>query len=187
MTDRDRDDDVRARTTAADVANVPQRYQQNVKLSTLREFPGNPKTHDVDALVDLMKANGRYGVVYAQKGSRRLLAGHGRKKAYKRLGLKTVDVVWLDVNDTVAARIVAADNRSVELGGYDDVALLAFLRQLASDDDGLLGTGYADDDIARLAYELETPSFLPATSDDQGQLDRQKMIVCPSCGHEFKP
>lgn len=133
------------------VRRVPQRFERNVKLTTLRAWPGNPKGHDIDALVAMMRANGRYGVLYAQMRTRRILAGHGRKQAYKRLGVTAVDVVWLDVDTETGARIVAADNRSVELGETDDATLLKFLGKLET----LEGTGYDSDDMAQLRASLD--------------------------------
>lgn len=149
----------RVAITAAKIARaVPQEFEKGVKLSTLKEWPGNPKAHAVEAIVEMMRRNGYYGVVYAQRSSRRLIAGHGRKKAYKKLRVSAVDVLWLDVDDATAARIVAADNRAPELGGYDNPALYAFLVNLEGDSN-LAGTGYTTDDmdILRRAIDDKAP------------------------------
>jgi hypothetical protein len=186
----------RARTDAnanALARAVPQRFEPAVRLSTLHEWPGNPKAHDVPALVALMHRNGRYGVVYVQASTRRMLAGAGRKKAYRKLHVKAVDVVWLDVDDQTAARIVASDNRSVELGGTDDAALAAFLstQEAAGNLDG---TGYTRDDMAELvraATSLDAPRDVdgagpaapPAATTDADQPDEDGatyhvVVVC---------
>ena len=45
------------------------------------------------------------------------------------------------------------------------------------------------DDFVRLVdgefTVYETPMFEPVGSDEQGQLDQKKKIMCPECGHEF--
>lgn len=165
------------------VREVPQRYERGVKVSSLKDWPGNPKAHDVAALVELMKRNGRYGVVYAQESTRRLLAGHGRRKAYRVLGVRAVDVVWLDVSDDVGARIIAADNHSVELGGYDDAALYKFLDEQRAADN-LDGTGYGLDDVAALKKALDigdgtAPSAGTEPAGEPGEPAPERLIDPP--------
>jgi DNA modification methylase len=166
------------------VAQVHQEYERGVALRTLKDWPDNPKGHDVDAIVASMTANGAYGVVYAQRSSRRLLAGHGRKAAYRVLGVRAVDVVWLDVDDKTAARIVAADNHTATLGGYDDSALYAYLRTLQADDN-LIGSSYDSDDVeaVRRVLEQERPEREPeaarsATASDDDD-DEPTLIEPP--------
>lgn len=172
--DQQAGDEGASRYAAALAHVVPQRFENNVRLSTLKDWPGNPKTHDVPMLVSLMQRNGRYGVVYVQSSTRRILAGHGRRKAYRKLRVTAVDVLWLDVPDDVAARIVAADNRSAELGGYDGNALAAYLREQEAAGN-LDGTGYSSDDvatIARAALALDAPHAAPtATADADDDAD----------------
>ena len=59
-----------------------------------------------------------------------------------------------------AARIVAADNRTADLGGYDE----RLLAELLGDLPDLAGTGYTEDDLHRLVSDLADDTT--ATGDD---------------------
>jgi hypothetical protein len=132
---------------------LPQSYEADVDLKTLQDWPGNPKDHDIGAIVESMRENGVYGAVRVQTSSRRILGGHGTREALRRLKVKRVNVLWIDCDDATGARIVAADNRITELGGYNDALLLDYLR--AQQEQGnLKGTGYDDDDVTTLYQHL---------------------------------
>lgn len=170
-------------TLAALVRHVPQRYEPGVKVSSLKDWPGNPKQHDVPAIVESMKANGVYGVVYAQQSSRRLLKGHGTRKALRIVGVRAIDVVWLDVSDETAANIVAADNRLTERGGVDDHLLYKFLNEQVGLD-RLDGTGYDVDDVAALKKALElsdgtTPTAGTEPAAEPGEPAPERLIDPP--------
>src|SRR5690606_2861020 len=66
--------------------------------------------------------------------------------AARELGWDHVDAVIIDVDDITAARIVAADNRTADLGHYDNAELLDLLSGLPDLD----GTGYDDHDLQEL-------------------------------------
>lgn len=89
---------------------------------------------------------GFWGAIVAQRSTRHVLAGNHRLMAARELGLGEVPVVWVDVSDERARAILAADNRTSDLGGYDDAALAELLSHL-SQDDLLDGTGYTLDDL----------------------------------------
>ena len=150
---------------------LPQRYEESVELKTLEDWPGNPKDHDIGAIVESMRENGFYGAVRAQLSSRRILAGHGTREALRRLKVKRVHVLWIDCDDATGARIVAADNRLSELGGYNEPALLEYLRSL-QEQGNLRGSGYDDDDVTTLyehvhgEYERDDDSREAEGSDD---------------------
>jgi hypothetical protein len=88
-----------------------------------------------------------------------VLAGNHTVKAFRdlqeaepddpRWGLLAAFVI--DVDDDRAARIVLVDNRSPELGTYDN----AVLTELLSDLGDLTGTGYTDDDLSDLMAGIE--------------------------------
>jgi hypothetical protein len=88
--------------------------------------------------------------------------------AAKMLELPEIPVVWVDVGEAEEKRILAADNRTAELGGYDE-AVLASLLQGIQDDGGLLGTGYAEDDLTDLIDAL-TPAGEEMWGDAFGAL-----------------
>jgi len=122
-------------------------------LDAVKPHPRNPRRGDLDAIKASMDVNGFYGAIVANKRTGYILAGNHRWMAARMLELPEIPVLWVDVGEAEARRILAADNRTGDLGGYDD-AVLASLLQGLQDDGGLLGTGYSGDDLDDLLSGL---------------------------------
>lgn len=120
---------------------------KTVPVETLQPHPENPRIGNVDAIAASISANGFYGSVIAREGTNDILAGSHRWKAAQQAGLAKIPVTFIDVDDATARRIMLADNRTSELGSYNDDALLTLLDSFSED---LVGTGYTDDDLNRL-------------------------------------
>lgn len=131
-----------------------------VALKALKPHPQNPRQGDIGAIYQSIEANGFYGAVVAQRSTGYILAGNHRYKAAKRAGLSQVPVIWLDVDDDRALRILLADNRTNDLASYDNDALAAILSELAESSD-LVGTGYTGDDLDDLLADLAGPKAEP--------------------------
>lgn len=123
-----------------------------VKVDDLVIHPTNPRIGDVDAIADSIKENGWWGTVVVQESSSRVLAGNHRVMAAQKLGMETIPVYWVDVDDQQAARILLADNRTNDMATYDLDVLSVLLKNL-NDDDLLLGTGYDSNDFELLTME----------------------------------
>ena len=67
--------------------------------------------------------------------------------------MDTVPVLWVDVDNARAVKILLADNRTNDLAGYDNKALTELLSDI-SNTDGLEGTGYDEADLDALIAEL---------------------------------
>ena len=138
-------------------------YEQ-VELSQLKTHPSNPRRGDLDAIKQSISINGFYGSVVVNRRTSHILAGNHRYLAAKDLGYESVPVTWVDVGEREEKRILAADNRTSELGGYDDAILTDLLQEL-SDADMLEGSGYGTDEleemIAGLSIEEDTPADAP--------------------------
>lgn len=65
-----------------------------------------------------------------------------------------VPVIWVDVDDERARRILVADNRTTRLGHDDPEALASLLTELAETEGGLDGTGFDGDDLDALLVDL---------------------------------
>lgn len=140
-------------------------------------YHANPRRGDVDRLCESLIVHGQYRPIVVNIGThtgRRMevLAGNHTLLGIRELAAAAPDdprwrhlrpaaiqyppgaPCWnqvitheIDVDDITAARIVAVDNRTAELGGYDDAQLLDLLRTLPDLD----GTGYTDLDMEALA------------------------------------
>lgn len=121
----------------------------------LHTFAGNPRRGDLPLLMESLTVNGQYRPLVVNRGTytgraSEVLAGNHTLMAARELGWSDVAVSWVDVDDDHARRIVAADNRLADLGGYDEAELAELLGAL----DGLEGTGYADSDLEELLAGL---------------------------------
>lgn len=137
----------------------------SVKVDTLKEFDGNPRKGNVKALVESLQANGQYRPIVVQKSTRQILAGNHLWKAAQELGWSEISIIELDVDDTQAKKIVAADNRLADLGVYDEQKLLDLLGEI-----DLVGTGYVSadvDDLLAMIEEKQMPEWKVAQTTAQ--------------------
>lgn len=153
-------------------------------LEAVRRHPHNPRRGSVPAIRESISANGWYGAVIAQRSTGYILAGNHRYEAARLEGAEQIPVLWLDVDDEAARRILVADNRTNDLAGYDDDRLKDLLEQVLADDHSLRGTGYTDDDLHRFFNQVEQePPDLEAASDQTGALESQYQILI-TCSSE---
>jgi len=122
-------------------AVVAQRYEL-VPVTGLAPHPKNPRKGNPQAIDESIAENGFYGAVVAQKSSGYILAGRHRWERAQAAGMATVPVIWADVDDPTALRILVADNRTSDLAGYDEAALAELLESVRTDSGGFEGTGF---------------------------------------------
>lgn len=152
-----------------------------VAVDTLHEFEGNPRKGNIKELVESLKHNGQYKPIVVQKSTKQILAGNHLWKAAKELGWIEIDVVEIDVDDTQAKKIVVADNRLADMGGYDEQALLDLLGEI-----DLAGTGYvaADvDDLLAMIEEQTTPDWRVANADSVHENVQQRPTLSERAEH----
>jgi hypothetical protein len=111
---------------------------ETLLAETLKEYPGNPRKGDIDAIAKSLVANGQYKPIVIQESTNYVLVGNHTLKAIKKLGWDFVDAVVLDVDDEAAKRIVLADNRTSDASSYDYDLLAEMLKSMPT----LEGTGY---------------------------------------------
>ena len=143
---------------------------ESVALGKLKPHPRNPRQGDVGAIHQSIEANGFYGAVVAQKSTGHVLAGNHRLLAAKHTNAEEIPVMWVDVDDATALRILLADNRTNDLASYDDGALAELLTSIMQDEGTLDGTGYDGDALDQLLADLG--QLGGEDSDPGAQVDR---------------
>lgn len=175
---------------------------EDVPIDRLKPHPRNPNQGDFGAIQESIEMNGFYGRLIANRRTGHVLAGNHRLAVAKRLGMATVPVEWVDVNEEMELRILLADNRTARLGVDDESKLAELLAELANTEAGLPGTGYDGDDLDLLLAELarggegapaqelltdpdEIPEEAPnrCKSGDLWQLGNHRLL----CGDSTKP
>lgn len=136
-----------------------------VAIGDLKPHPKNPRQGDVGAIHASLDAHGFYGTIVVQKSTGFILAGNHRWLAAQQAEMEKIPVVYVDVDEETALRILLADNRTSDIGGYDEAQLLALLSALEQTPAGLDGLGYDTDDLQELALLLGEP---PAAGSGDG-------------------
>ena len=137
---------------------------ETVPIDSLEPHPRNPRRGDLESIRASIRANRFFGALLVQRSTRRILAGAHRWRAAKLEGIKSVPVLWVEVKDAEALRILLADNRTNDLSGWDEKGLAELLQDI-SVDGGLEGTGYADTDLDELLRDSAASEFQDANKE----------------------
>lgn len=129
----------------------------DVDVDDLTQHPENANNGDVEAISESIEVNGLYQPLLVQRSTGHIIAGNHRFIAAIELGFHTVPVIYLDVDDDHARRIMLVDNRTARLGMDDEAQLVELLDHLYSTDLGLAGTGYEYQQFERLRDSLTEP------------------------------
>jgi hypothetical protein len=125
-----------------------------VDVDTLHLLDGNPRRGDVGAVARSLARFGQRKPIVA-KSDGTVIAGNHTLLAARELHWPQVAVVYVDDDDATAKAFALADNRTAELGGYDDEALAAMIADVRASDAALLAaTGWTDDDLTTLLDDL---------------------------------
>jgi DNA modification methylase len=130
---------------------------QRVATASLQFWPQNARSHgplNMEAIKGSLLRFGQAEPLVVQASSRQVIGGNGRLAAMRELGWTECDVVELDLDDTKAAALSLALNRTSELASWDEPVLAKVLQEL--DSAGELGfTGFSSDDLGALLDRLE--------------------------------
>jgi ParB-like chromosome segregation protein Spo0J len=172
------------RDTAAERVAVAIRDQayELVSVDAIRRHPKNPRRGNVDAIATSITHNGFYGAVVVQRSTGFVLAGNHRYEALMRAGAREVPVLWVDVDDRTARRILLVDNKTNDLAGYDDIALAELLDAARTEGD-LAGTGYDAEEVDKLLEKLAEEAD-SGGGDAEPQLGAVRYTIAISCRDE---
>ena len=118
---------------------------RRLSLVSIKQDPANARLHgprNLDSIADSLARFGQAEPLVVNARSGRLVAGHGRLAAMRKLGWTEADVVEVDLAEIDATALGIALNRTAELAEWDEGALAALLAQLKADD-ALDGVGFA--------------------------------------------
>lgn len=104
-----------------------------VKISELKPWVKNPKKHDEQLIESSIKEFGYIEPIVVDEGNR-VIAGHGRLKVLKKLGIQEVDVIRVEgLSEKQKEKYALIVNRAVERGGWDWEMLNSFEKNLLID------------------------------------------------------
>ena len=120
-------------------------------IDDLHTLPGNPRRGDIAAVARSLERFGQRKPIVAKHSDGTIIAGNHTWQAAKQLGWTEIAVVWTDDDDNTAHAFALADNRTAELGTYDEDALREMIAQLVNVDPELVSdAGYSQEAIAEI-------------------------------------
>jgi site-specific DNA-methyltransferase (adenine-specific) len=111
--------------------------------------PNNPRRGDVDAVAASLARFGQQKPIVVQASTGFVVAGNHLLKAARALGWSEIAANVEELADATAIAFMLADNRTADLGGYDDSLLAAILAEQEAAAN-LAATGYDADDVAAI-------------------------------------
>ncbi|WP_440255564.1 site-specific DNA-methyltransferase [Candidatus Avelusimicrobium sp.] len=168
-----------------------------IKISALKPYPKNARTHNPKQIRQIAKSIQEFGFtnpVLIDKDNC-ILAGHGRVEAAKLAGLTEVPAVVIShLTPAQKKAYILADNRLAELSGWDKNILKVELEELQRIEDGdfdLTLTGFETPEIDVLLAPPDAPApenanflekSIPARvkSGDLWQLGAHKLLCADS-------
>jgi DNA modification methylase len=154
---------------------------EHVGIDTLKPYERRARTHNENQLSALMASVDAFGFVdpIIVDANYRVLAGHGRWEAAKRLGYAQVPVVRIEhlTEDEIRAYVIAA-NRLAELAGWDRSILAIEFQALAQIDLGfeLDVTGFSVGEIDLILGEAEAVEAGADPADEVPELLAGKAV-----------
>tara|TARA_Y100000401_G_scaffold66066_1_gene52731 strand:- start:12002 stop:12625 length:624 start_codon:yes stop_codon:yes gene_type:complete len=151
---------------------------ENVKIDDLVELKENPRKHSEETIEKIEKSMGKFGFVspiIAIKKTKEIIAGHGRLKSAKKMNMKKVPVVYIDMDRKAGLEYAIADNKLNQNSEWDFMKL----NDLFSDEDLELDvTGFDDREIQtimdKFAVELE---FIEGENEEEDEVIKANEYV----------
>jgi DNA modification methylase len=120
-----------------------------VPIDSIELHPRNPRIGDVEAVAHSLSRFGQLKPIVVQASTRYVVAGNHLVRAAQKLGWAEIAANVEELDDATAVAFMLADNRTADLGGYDDALLAAILAEQTTADN-LAATGYDPADVAAL-------------------------------------
>jgi len=149
-----------------------------VNVDLLDLYPGNPRVGDIGAIKESLTENQQFVPIVVQQSTGYIVSGNHTFQAACELGWDEIDVVYVDVDDIQAKRILLAANKIADRGTYDERLLANLLSDILDESDALLeGTGYTSDEVddllaASTAFELPDDEGIEDVGVAASVLDR---------------
>ncbi len=127
---------------------------QEVELVKLHPWVDNPRLND-HAVVTVAESIRSFGfkVPIICDQNMTIIAGHTRWKAAKKLGMKKVPVIMVEMTDSQRRAFAIADNKTAEIAGWNFPKLKEVLEELRYEDVDIKSLGFSDEEIRRLILD----------------------------------
>lgn len=117
---------------------------EEIGIKVPKPHPKNPRIGNIDAVAESLKEHKQFKPIVINKRTGFIAAGHHTWMAARKLGWDTIQAVYIDVDEKQHQKIMLADNKTSDMGTYDEAILAEILAGMADD---LTGTGYTPADL----------------------------------------
>jgi hypothetical protein len=159
-----------------------------ISLNRLTLDPRNARLHsqaNIDAIKASLSEFGLQKPIVINKNNV-VLAGNGTVRAARELGWETITVIEFEGSEEEERAFAIADNRSAELGAWDQTGLAELLTSL---DDGLLAAaGYTPmtvDDLLASIQESQDITLPPIDERFQSLATRSMILTYPRAEYDL--
>ena len=136
-------------------------------ISTVTPLPGNPRRGQVTVIAASLVKFGQRKPIVVRRSDGVVIAGNHTLAAALSLGWSEIAVTYVDDDDETSVAFALADNRTSDLGTYDDLFLADMLRSVQTFDATLMADlAWADEDIARI---IESAALMSPVSYDASE------------------
>ncbi len=136
---------------------APQLRSLVVPIESVTLHPNNPRRGNVDAVAASLARFGQQKPIVVQASTGFVVAGNHIVKAARALGWQEIAANVEALDDASAIAFMLADNRTADLGGYDDALLAAILAEQDAAAN-LAATGYDADAVAAILAAAQIAS-----------------------------
>ena len=132
-------------------------------IEKLKHLDGNPRKGNVEAVKKSYEKFGQRKPIVATKDGE-VISGNHQLAAARELGWNKIAVVFTNDDELTAKAFALADNRTADLGTYDDDLLADMLGAVSSDLEMLEATSFTEDDLYKLiGFDEVEEKELPET------------------------
>lgn len=153
-----------------------------VDIDTIGQHPLNPNNGDVEAIEASIEINGFFAPIGVQRSTGYIVDGNHRYAALLAAGETKAPVVYLDLDDEEAVRVMIAANALAQKARMDEGSLLALIGDKRDDALALVGYGLTLEDVSKMEQALAATPI----PDAHGYAEPIPTgITCPKCGHTW--
>jgi DNA modification methylase len=163
---------------------------EQVPIDDLRPDPANPRrisAEELEALTRSLREFGFVQPVLARRADQVVIGGHQRLVAARKLGLKTVPVIYLDLSSEQARLLNLALNRIS--GSWDQELLARMIADLRPVEDlDLTLSGFAEQELDKLLKSLDVREKRerPESFDLDAALEAARAAPRATCGDVWR-
>jgi hypothetical protein len=137
-----------------------------VPIDSVRPLERNPRRGNVEAIKKSLARFGQRRPIVVRAATREVTAGNHLLLAAIELGWTEVAAIVVDDDEQTAIAWSLADNRTHDLGDYDDAELDALLLEVADNDIGLVEAAGFDVDQILATLPPDAEDYIPFHAKD---------------------